>query len=157
MRSLRFALPFLLACVLFGCATTSHSSEVSRFQALDMSDSPAFVSLDQQLDALEKETSEVEADYRQIESQVVARIHFDDEQKTTGAPITIQLTSTNVIIMDANALSKNDLVAFAKAYLPERCAQPPRLVLEPGSDYDTAAWILEIFYGHGCANVDISE
>ncbi len=156
---MRFHSIVLTSCLalLTGCATNANSDQASRFESLDMSTTPAYIELDQQLDAMEKETNEIEQDYQKIEAQVVSRINFEHETPDDNLPLKVQLTASNVILVDANALSKNDFITFADQHLPTRCASAPTLIIDNGADYNIAAWILEAFYAHGCMDVTISE
>ena len=150
---LKILLLALLSLFFAGCATTSGGVSDERREVL--SQDVNFIELDAQLDVLENETNDVDEAFKEIEKSVISRVQFESTQGGSEAPVHVVLTSNNVLIVDGGAMSRNDFLIFAKTNLPARCKETPELVLEGNIDIDMASWVLEVFYGQGCLNVDI--
>ncbi len=138
---------------LASCATTNGG--VSDARRTTLTQDVNFIELDAQLDVLETETNELESTFHEIESSVISRVKFDSAPAGDNKPVHVVLTPNNVLIVDDSAMSRNDFIIFAKNNLPQRCAETPELELDGNIDFDMASWVLEVFYGQGCLNVNI--
>jgi len=138
---------------LSSCATTSGG--VSDARRTTLTQDVNFIELDAQLDVLETETNELETTFHEIESSVISRVQFDTTTEGDTKPVHVVLTPNNVLIVDDGAMSRNDFIIFAKNNLPQRCVETPELKLDGNIDLDMASWVLEVFYGQGCLNVNI--
>ena len=116
---------------------------------------PEYADIDNDLDALEAETSELEKKYESIQSQVLDKTEFNSAKSLTADRIVIKVNENNVLIVNDQAMSKNDFANFLDKHLPALCTPAPRLSIHNKADYDTAAWVLEAIYEHGCADIDI--
>lgn len=140
------------------CASTSNGISAERMAMIDqMQNNVDYIELDAEIEILENETQQIQDDYQAIEKQVLSQLDFKNEVRSDDAPIQATVTSNNVLLIDGNAMSRHDFSVFANKNLPDRCKTPPELQISGNADFETAAWILEIFYGHGCMEVKIVE
>jgi hypothetical protein len=159
---MRFLRTFVMACLagalLHACASTSNGISADRMAAIDqMQNSVDYIELDAEIEILENETHQILSDYEEVEHQVLSQLDFKVETRSDDAPILATVTSNNVLLIDGNAMSRHDFSVFANKNLPDRCKITPELQIDDNADFETAAWILETFYSHGCVDVKIVE
>ena len=159
---MRFLKVLMMACfagsLSVACASTSNGISAERMAMIDqMQNNVDYIELDAEIEILENETQQIRDDYDAIEKRVLSQLDFKNEVRSDDAPIQATVTSNNVLLIDGNAMSRHDFSVFANKNLPDRCKTPPELQISGNADFETAAWILEIFYGHGCMEVKIVE
>ena len=153
---MRNLLIFLAVCCLFSACGKSNADKYrdDAFNARVQS-APEFAEIDADLDALEAETADLEKNYDDIQSRVLAGTNLSESQSFNVSQIVINVNENNVLIVNDKAMSKNDFSNFLDRSLPGLCNPSPRLSIDKKADYDIAAWALEAIYARGCTNVDI--
>ena len=146
---------FILLCLLSSCGQSNSDARDQDAFAARVKSAPEFADIDNDLDALEAETNDLEKKYDGIQSQVLDKTNFSNTDSLTTNQIVINVNENNVLIVNDNAMSRNDFGNFLDKYLPALCTPAPRLSIHNKADYDTAAWVLEAIYSHGCTDIDI--
>ena len=142
--------------VLSGCGkSSSDARDMDEFSALAQS-TPELQALDVSLDELESKTAELEAQYNEVQGTVLTHVSFDADDSGKVGQLVVFINENNVLIVNDTPMSRNDFKAFADKRLPALCQPVPSLSIHKKSDYDTAAWVLDTIYSHGCTNVDIN-
>ena len=147
----------IIALLSLVSACGKNNSDAKKQDAFNarVQSAPEFSEIDSDLDQLESETTELEKKYNEVQGHVLETAKFSTNDSLTASQIVIYVNENNVLIMNDKAMSKNDFLNFLDKHLPALCNPTPRLSIHNKADYDTAAWILEAIYSHGCTNVDI--
>ena len=149
--------PYILVISMFitGCSSSitdvrSDDNFVSRVNA-----SPDIIELDAELNALDIETENLEASYNDIQTNILLHTDLTGENKDVVKSLSIFINDNNILVVNDKAMSRNDFSNFVAKNLPGLCTPSPKLSIHKKANYDTAAWVLEMIYSHGCAKVDI--
>ncbi len=146
----------LILLLLSGCGkSSSDARSMDDFTALAQS-TPELQALDASLDELENKTAELEASYNEVQGTVLTHVTFDADDSGGAGQLVVFINENNVLIVNDTPMSRNDFKAFADKRLPALCQPVPTLSIHKKSDYDSAAWVLDTIYTHGCTNVDIN-
>ena len=141
--------------MLSACGQNNSDARDQDAFAARVKSAPEFADIDNDLDALEAETNDLEKKYDSIQSRVLDKTNFGNTDSLTTDQIVIKVNENNVLIVNDKAMSKNDFGNFLDKYLPTLCTPAPRLSIHNKADYDTAAWVLEAIYAHGCTDINI--
>ena len=138
-----------------GCSSSindvrSDDNFVSRVNA-----SPDIIELDAELNALDIETENLEASYNDIQTNILLHTDLTGENKDVVKSLSIFINDNNILVVNDKAMSRNDFSNFVAKNLPGLCTPSPKLSIHKKANYDTAAWVLEMIYSHGCTKVDI--
>ena len=138
-----------------GCSSSindvrSDDNFVSRVNA-----SPDMIELDAQLNTLDTETENLESSYNEIQANILVHTDLTGENKDVVKSLTIFINDNNILVVNDKAMSRNDFSNFVVKNLPGLCTPSPKLSIHKKANYDTAAWVLEMLYSHGCSKVDV--
>ena len=153
---MRHPLPLILSLLMLaGCSNSMQEARMEDEFATRINTSSDMLEIDAQLDTLDVETQTLEDSYNTIQKNVLIHTRFDqsDVDETNG--ISIYINDNNILIVNEKAMSRNDFANFLAKYLPALCSPNPKLSIHKKANYDTAAWVLEMLYSHGCTNVDV--
>lgn len=149
---------FIFIVLLFiasGCASSPSETRTENNYTAYVNNSPDIVEIDAQLNSLEIETQNLEESYNGIQENVLMHTNLTGDDLRVRDDLKIFINDNNVLIVNEKAMSRNDFVNFATRNLPALCDPAPKLSIHKKANYDTAAWVLETIYSHGCTNVDV--
>ncbi len=139
------------AFLLTGCAS-AQAQRHSVFAA-DVENSPQMASIDGQISDLSDRAQALAAEYAEIEKVVLANAKFEGEPEQAADRLNIYVNENNAIIVNDEAMSRNEFSAYADRNLPNLCSPAPTLKVHARANYDIAASLLEVIYMHGCSDV----
>jgi biopolymer transport protein ExbD len=142
---------------IMGCASSGSSNKLVDPQefAERVNSSPDLIEIDAQLEALDLETKTLEESYNSIQSNVLTHTDLTGSTKDEDDKLIVFINDNNLLVVNDKAMSRNDFSNFAIRNLPALCTPTPKLSIHKKANYDTAAWVLEVIYAHGCTKVDV--
>ncbi len=152
---MRPILPFLVIACAFACVSCASTGEN---RSVDFRgsyhSSPEMAEIDAELETLELETQALESSYNEIQSSVLSHAEFASANKN-AEKLAIFINENNVLIVNGTAMSRNDFSLYADRSLPALCTPTPSISIDSRANYDTAAWVMDEIYQHGCQNVQV--
>ena len=147
----------ILAASLFvsGCANSASEAHTQDDFAIHVNTSPDIIEIDSQLNALEIETQNLEDSYNGIQENILLHTDLGGDDLKVHENLEIFINDNNILIVNGKAISRNEFTNFVVKYIPALCEPSPKLSIHKKANYDTAAWVLEMLYSHGCTKVDI--
>lgn len=149
-------LMIVLTIAFAGCSkNTNHTRTADEYRA-SIQTSEQFREIDAQLDELEAQTNDITERYASVQKSILQNTDFGTADEASKVDkLAIYINENNVLIVNDSAMSRNDFSAYADRMLPRLCTPSPRLSIHKKADYDTAAWVLESLYAHGCMNIAV--
>ncbi|MBR4984148.1 MAG: hypothetical protein IKY83_00205 [Proteobacteria bacterium] len=148
-------LTIALAFVFAGCSQhQTHARTADEYRS-SIQASDEFKDIDAQLDQLEAQTNDITERYATVQKSILQNTDFGAIDESKVDKLEIYINENNVLIVNDAAMSRNDFSAYADRMLPKLCTPTPRLSIHKKADYDTAAWVLESLYSHGCMNISV--
>ena len=141
-------------CLLGGCGKSTSDARSSDEFKMNLQTSQELAEIDADLDTLQAETDNLKDSYQKIQSTLLPHIKLESEVEQ-AKQLVVYINENSVLIVNDTPMSKNDFTQFADKNLPTLCSPTPRLSIHSKAIYDTAAWVLDTIYSHGCSNVSI--
>ncbi len=150
-------LPFIVLSLFFfsACAGSKNDSREPNAFAQEIHNTPELLDIDTSLDEMEAEIADINSDYDKIQEKILPNADFNVKEDEKVEQLEIVLNENTVLSVNQTAMSKNDFTAYADRVLPDLCHPNPKLSIHKKADYDTASWILDVLYSHGCLDVTI--
>ena len=155
MRYALFAAMIAMSAAVLGCAGSVTEARSEDAFSARVQTSAEILQVDADLDALELETENLEDSYNAIQSNVLLHTDMYGSSVENTDSLAVYINDNNILVVNGKAMSRNDFSNFAVKNLPALCSPPPSLAIHKKANYDTAAWVLEMLYAHGCTKVDI--
>lgn len=144
-----------LAIAFAGCSQQHNHTRTADEYRASIQTSDEFKEIDAQLDQLEAKTNDITERYASVQKSILQNADFGEAGESKVDKLAIYINENNVLIVNDSAMSRNDFTAYADRMLPRLCTPAPRLSIHKKADYDTAAWVLEALYAHGCMNINV--
>lgn len=150
----RLPLLFSLFILLCGCGKSASDARTTDEFRMNLAASQDLAEIDVALDSLQDETDDLKENYDKLQATLLPHVKLESvtEQATQ---LTIYINENSVLIVNDTPMSRNDFVQYADKNLPALCQPTPRLTIHTKAIYDTAAWVLDSLYSHGCPDVTI--
>lgn len=145
------AIPFFVS----GCANSASEAHTQDDFTIHVNTSPDIIEIDSQLNTLEIETQNLEDSYNGIQENILLHTDLSGDNLKVHENLEIFINDNNILIVNGKAVSRNEFTNFVVKNLPALCEPDPKLSIHKKANYDTAAWVLEMLYSHGCTKVDI--
>lgn len=146
----------ILSLFLFSaCAASQNDSRESNAFVQKIHNTPELLEIDTSLQELENEIGDINDDYAKLQEKILPFTDFNGNEDKKVDQLEIVLNENTVLSVNQTAMSKNDFTAYADQVLPELCQPNPKLSIHKKANYDTAAWVLDVLYSHGCMDVTI--
>ena len=150
----RLPLLFSLFILLCGCGKSASDARTTDEFRMNLAASQDLAEIDVALDSLQDETDDLKENYDKLQATLLPHVKLESvtEQATQ---LTIYINENSVLIVNDTPMSRNDFVQYADKNLPALCQPTPSLTIHTKAIYDTAAWVLDSLYSHGCPDVTI--
>ena len=148
---------FPIICATFllcGCGKSASEARSSDEYKMSLQNSQELAEIDAELDALQMETDNLKESYQKIQSSVLPHVKLESDVEQ-AKQLVVHINENSVLIVNDVPMSKNDFTLYANKNLPALCTPAPRLSIHTKAIYDTAAWVLDTIYSHGCSDVTI--
>ena len=110
--------------------------------------------VDTDLDTLQVETDNLKESYQQIQEAILPHVKLESDIVQIQQ-LVVYINENSVLIVNDSPMSRNDFTMYIDKNLPALCSPTPRLRIHSKAIYDTAAWVLDSIYSHGCSDVAI--
>lgn len=149
--------PLILSSLFLfsACAGSNNDSREPNAFVKEIQNTPELLEIDASLDEMEAEINDINSDYDKIQEKILPLAEFNVKEDEKVEQLEIVLNENTVLSVNQTAMSKNDFTAYADRVLPDLCHPNPKLTIHKKADYDTASWVLDVLYSHGCLDVTI--